>query len=63
MKEETTKSEMQIKRIIMLEEELKTIEQEKCIGAILRSEAKYIIEAEKCTNLFLDLEKKEEGQS
>ncbi len=50
MKEETTKSKMQIKRIIMLEEELKKIEQEKCRGAILRSEAKYTIEAEKCTN-------------
>ncbi len=57
MKEETTKSKMQIKRIIMLEEELKKIEQEKCRGAILRSEAKCTIEGEKCTNFFLDFEK------
>ncbi len=54
MKEETTKSKMQIQIIIMLEEELKT---EKCRGAILRSEAKCTIEGEKCTTFFLDLEK------
>ncbi len=57
MKEETNKSETQIKRIIMLEEELKKMEQEKCRGAILRSKAKYTIEGEKCTNFFFDLEK------
>ncbi len=37
MKEETNKSEMQIKIIILLEEELKKIEEVKCRGAILRS--------------------------
>lgn len=57
IKEETNKSEMQIKIIIMLEEELKKIEQEKCRGAILRSKAKYTIEGEKCTHFFFDLEK------
>ncbi len=62
MKEETNKSETQIQRIIMLEEELKKMEQEKCRGAILRSKAKYTIEGEKCTNFFFDLEKNR-GQS
>ncbi len=57
MKEETNKSEMQIKRIILLEEELKKIEEVKCRGAILRSKVKYTIEGEKCTIFFFDLEK------
>lgn len=57
LREETNKSEVQIKQIILLEEELRKIEEEKCKGAILRSKAKHTIEGEKCTNFFFNLEK------
>ncbi len=42
---------------IRIKEELKEIEQKRCMGAIVRSRARYVIEGEKCTGFFLGLEK------
>lgn len=46
-----------IEKIILLEEELKKIELDKCKGAMVRSRAKHIIEGERSTKYFYNLEK------
>lgn len=57
LRKETNKSEVNIKQIILLEEELRKIEEEKCKGAMIRSKAKNTIAGEKCTKFFFNLEK------
>ena len=44
-------------KYIRIKDELKEIEQRRCMGAIVRSRARYVIEGEKCTGFFLGLEK------
>lgn len=46
-----------INKILELEESLKKIEENKCKGAMIRSRANYIVEGERCTRFFFDLEK------
>lgn len=46
-----------IDKIIELQEELRKIEEEKCKGAIIRSRAKDIVEGERSTKYFYELEK------
>ena len=48
---------------VRLKEELGEIEREKCMGAIIRSRAKYLVEGEKCTGFFLGMEKRKQGKS
>lgn len=43
--------------IVDLEEKLKRFEEEKCQGAMVRSRANYMLEGERCTRFFYDLEK------
>lgn len=47
----------EIEKIIMLQDQLKIIEEEKCKGASIRSKAKYAVEGERCTSFFFNLEK------
>ena len=42
---------------IRIREELKEIEHSRCMGAIVRSRARYVVEGEKCTKFVLGLEK------
>ena len=44
-------------KYIRIKDELKEIEQWRCMGAIVRSRAIYVIEGDKCTWFFLGLEK------
>lgn len=44
-------------RILILEEKLREIEERKFKGAMIRSKAKYMVEGEKCTKFFFNLEK------
>lgn len=44
-------------RIVILEEQLKKIEEAKCMGAKIRSRAKNTVEKERSTKFFYDLEK------
>ena len=44
-------------KYIRIKDELKEIEQRRCMGAIVRSRAIYVIEGDKCTWFFLGLEK------
>lgn len=46
-----------IDKIIELQEELRKIEEEKCKGAIIRSRAKDIVDGERSTKYFYELEK------
>lgn len=57
LKEELSKERSDLQKIIMLEEKLSEIEEEKCRGAIIRSKARYTVEGEKCTKFFFNLEK------
>ncbi|KAF3847406.1 hypothetical protein F7725_020434 [Dissostichus mawsoni] len=43
-----------------LKEELGEIERGKCMGAIIRSRAEYLVEGEKCTGFFLGMEKRKQ---
>lgn len=52
-----TVGDKNIDKIIELQEKLKNIEGEKCKGAIIRSRAKDIIEGERSTKYFYELEK------
>lgn len=54
-KEEEGKAE--VEKIVILEEKLKKIEEEKCMGAIIRSRAKNVVEGERSTKFFYELEK------
>ncbi|MGL5640599.1 MAG: RNA-directed DNA polymerase, partial [Mycoplasmoidaceae bacterium] len=58
LRKETKEKEIDVQKIIELEEKLKKIEEEKCQGARLRSKAKYTVEGEKCTKFFFDLERR-----
>jgi len=44
-------------RYIRIKETLKQIEHKRCMGAIVRSRARYVVEGERCTKYFLGLEK------
>ncbi len=55
--EMTKVNENNIDKIIELQEELRKIEEEKCKGAIIRSRAKDIVEGERSTKYFYELEK------
>lgn len=57
LKEEQSKDGKDSQRIIHLEEKIKEIEERKCKGAMVRSRAKYIVEGEKCTKFFFNMEK------
>ena len=46
-----------------LMDELGVIEREKCMGAIVRSRARYLVEGEKCTGFFLGMEKRKQGNN
>ena len=48
---------------IRLKEELKGIERRKCMGAIVRSKVKCVMEGEKCTRFFLGLEKRRQEKT
>lgn len=56
LKEEQSKDGKDSQRIIHLEEKIKEIEERKCKGAMV-SRAKYIVEGEKCTKFFFNMEK------
>jgi len=47
-----------VQKIKEIQEELKEFEENKYKGAMLRSKVKYLVEGEKCTKFFFDLEKK-----
>lgn len=47
-----------IQKIKEIQEELKEIEENRYKGAMLRCKAKYLVEGEKCTKFFFDLEKR-----
>lgn len=47
-----------VQKIKEIQEELKEIEENKYKGAMLRSKAKYLVDGEKCTKFFFDLERK-----
>ncbi len=51
LKEELN-NKVNVQKVFEMEEKLKRIEEEKCMGALLRSKAKYTIEGEKCNILF-----------
>ena len=55
---ELNKENKEIQKIKEMEEKLKEIEEKEYEGARLRSKAKYMVEGEKCTKFFFDLEKK-----
>ncbi len=57
LKEELNKNEVNVQKVIKMENTLGKIEEEKCKGAMLRSQAKYTVEGEKCNRLFFHLEK------
>ncbi len=57
LKEELNNKEVNVQKVVEMEEKLKKIEEEKCKGAMLRSKAKYTIEGEKCNRFFFNLEK------
>lgn len=57
LREELNKNEVNVQRVIEVEERLKKIEEEKYKGAMLRSKAKYTVEGEKCNRFFFNLEK------
>lgn len=57
MKAELNKENKDIQKIMEIEGELKELEEKEYGGVKLRSKAKYIVEGEKCTKLFFDLEK------
>lgn len=42
--------------------EIEEYENEKCKGAIVRSRAQYVLEGERCTKYFMNLEKKKQGK-
>jgi len=44
-------------RYLQIRAELEEMEQKRCMGAIVRSKAKYVVEGEKCSGFFLGLEK------
>lgn len=56
MKEELQKDYGDIETIIINENRLKEIEEEKCRGAMIRSRAKNVMEGERCTKFFFNLE-------
>lgn len=56
-RQEQNLNEEDIGKILNLREKLREIEDEKCKGAIIRSKAKYVVEGERCTKFFFDLEK------
>lgn len=58
LEKEMNKDNKDIQKIKEMEEKLKEIEEKEYEGARLRSKAKYIVEGEKCTKFFFDLEKK-----
>lgn len=58
LREEENKRDGDIQKITVLEEKLKKMEERKCKGAMLRSKAKHIVEGEKCTKFFFNLEKR-----
>ncbi len=43
--------------MLKLQEQLREIEDEKCKGGIIRSKAKYVVEGERSTKFFFNLEK------
>ena len=49
--------ENDLNNYIRIREELKEIEHSRCMGAIVRSRARYVVEGEKCTKFVLGLEK------
>uniref|UniRef100_A0A8C2FGH2 exodeoxyribonuclease III n=1 Tax=Cyprinus carpio TaxID=7962 RepID=A0A8C2FGH2_CYPCA len=57
LKEELNKNEVDVQKVIEIENTLRKIEEEKCKGAMLRSKAKYTVEGEKCSRFFFNLEK------
>ncbi len=56
---ELNKENKDIQKIKEIEGKLKEIEEKQYEGARLRSKAKYVVEGEKCTKFFFDLEKRE----
>lgn len=56
LKEELQKDNGDIETIIINENRLKEIEEEKCRGAMIRSRAKNVMEGERCTKFFFNLE-------
>lgn len=44
-------------KVLKLQQQISEIEDEKCRGAIIRSEAKYVVEGERSTKFFFNLEK------
>lgn len=57
LREELNKNEVNVQRVIEVEEKLRKIEEGKYKGAMLRSKAKYTVEGEKCSRFFFNLEK------
>ncbi len=44
-------------KMLKLQDQLREIEYEKCKGGIIRSKAKYVVEGERSTKFFFNLEK------
>lgn len=58
LEKELNQREKDMSKIKELEDKLKDIEEKKFEGARLRSKAQYIVEGEKCTKFFFDLERR-----
>lgn len=52
-----SKEEVNVQKVVLLEEDLSKIEEEKYRGVMIRSKAKYTVEGEKCTKFFFNLER------
>lgn len=57
LRDELSKEVVNLQKTVMLEEKLKEIEDKKYKGAMIRSKAKYLVEGEKCTRFFFNMEK------
>lgn len=54
---EENQKEGDLAKMLMLQDQLRVMEDERCIGAIIRSKAKYVVEGERSTKFFFNLEK------
>ncbi len=57
LRDELSKEDFNIQKTVMLEDKLREIEERKFKGAMIRSKAKYLVEGEKCTSFFFNMEK------
>lgn len=57
LRDELSKEVVNLQKTVMLEEKLKEIEDKQYKGAMIRSKAKYLVEGEKCTRFFFNMEK------